>query len=435
VLHVAGRPSYDERFLRSLLKRDPNVDLISFFILRTPSNLYNTASNDELSLIPFPTDEIFSQQLKTFDLVVFHNFNYRPYKMDGYLPGIAAYVRDGGAFMMIGGDNSYGEGQYQGTAIQEILPVDFDAHPTAAGDEPFTPQLTPEGRRHPISELVPGEGQNDALWHGLPELNGINHTSLKSDAHALLEHPTLTDSGGRRMPVVAVAEVGRGRSMAITTDQSWTWSFVSARNGQPQRSYDDFYHNAIRWLVRDPALTQVRSTVEKERFSPSESVAFIVQARSRDYGPAAGAHVQIDVSNTQTNVITKSAQSVVSSDGTARVELGTLPAGPYRAVATVRLNGAELGTTENALVVEESGPELAQPAPRPELLKLVASATRGEYLPAEGAQLSKLNLRDPERVEIGQRKSKPLWDQLPVLVALCLVLGTEWFLRRRWGFF
>ncbi len=435
VLHVAGRPSYDERFLRSLLKRDPNVDLISFFILRTPTNLQGAADVNELSLIPFPTDEIFAQQLKTFDLVVFHNFNYRPYHMDPYLPGIAAYVRDGGAFLMIGGDNSFGEGLYHGTAIEEILPVTFDGPPAPAGDEPFTPRLTTDGERHPITALLPDASMNTAAWKNLPQLNGLNHTNLRPDAQVLLEHPTLTDSGGHPMPVVAVTEVGRGRSMAITTDQAWQWSFLTARSGQPPRFYDDFFHNAIRWLVRDPELRQVQIQAEKERFSPTEPVAFIVKARSRDYGPVAGARVRVDVQNAQTSSVVKSTESEVSSDGTARIDVGSLPAAPYRVVATVRRDGAEIGTAEDAIVVEEGGPELAEPAPRPDIMHFIADATRGDSLQAEGTLLSKLKIKDPERIEIGQRKSHPVWDRWPVLLALCTVLGSEWFLRRRWGFF
>src|SRR5712675_1237413 len=94
VLLVVGRPSWDVRFLRQLLQRDPNVDLISFFILRTPGDDPHS-SQDELSLIPFPTQEIFQEQLKTFDLVIFQNFNHRPYRMSQYLDGIAEYVKDG----------------------------------------------------------------------------------------------------------------------------------------------------------------------------------------------------------------------------------------------------------------------------------------------------------------------------------------------------
>lgn len=434
VLHVAGRPSWDERFLRALLKRDPNVDLISFFILRTPSDL-PVASNEELSLIPFPTDEIFRQQLDTFDLVIFHNFTYRPYRMAYYLPGIAEYVKNGGAFLMIGGDNSFSEGAYASSPIEEILPVQLSASPLRADAEPFKARLTPEGRRHPVSELGVGEVQTESKWSLLAPLHGINRATLRPDAQALAVHPTLVDESGRPAPVVAVRDVGRGRSMAITADSTWMWSFVGAREGRTQRLYDDFYHRAIRWLVRDPELTQVRLQAEREQYSPSEPVALLLRARSRDYGPAAGARVSLRVESAQTGEIVRQTEGVVGSDGTLRVEVGALPPGPFRAHAEVQTAEAETGRAEDAFVVEESGPELARPAPRPDLLRFVASATDGTYQSAAGARLSALPFKDPERVEIGQRKSRPLWDRAWTLVALCLVLGSEWFLRRRWGFY
>jgi len=434
VLHVAGRPSWDEKSLRMLLKRDPNVDLISFFILRTPGDLAN-ATNDELSLIPFPTDEIFRQQLRTFDLVVFQNFTYRGYQMQGYLPGIAQYVKDGGAFLMLGGDNSFSDGGYAGSPLEDTLPVELEAHPAPTGDEPFQPRLGAAGRHHPAASLAQGEGANDAAWRALPPLPGLQRATLKPDAHALLEHPTMTDAAGRPAPVVAVRDVGRGRSMAILSDSTWLWSIAGSREGRPHRAYDDFFHSAIRWLVRDPELTHVRLQTEKERHSPSEPVAFLVQARTRDYGPAEGAHVELQIAEAGSGNVLRRLEGMTGADGSARLETEALPPGPMRVAATARTAAEELGRAEIALVVEEGGPEVSQPAPRPDLLKLVASATGGRTYRASDVKLASLPLRDPERVEIGQRRSRPIWDRLPVLLALCAVLGGEWFLRRRWGFF
>lgn len=434
VLHVAGRPSWDERFLRMLLKRDPNVDLISFFILRTPSDL-PVASNDELSLIPFPTDEIFHKQLSSFDLVIFHNFNYRPYRMAHYLPGIADYVRNGGAFLMIGGENSFTEGFYGGTAIESVLPVSMGPAPEKLSESPFSPRLTPDGRRHPVTALQQGEARNEAAWAQLPQLEGVNRTSLNSEGHALLEHPTLKDWTGRPAPVVAVREVGRGRSMAITADSAWAWGFMSASQGQPRRSYETFFQQSIRWLVRDPELTQLRVDAEKERYTPQESVALLVNARTRDYGPAAGARLDLELVETQSGTLSLQESGQVAQDGSYRFEVGKLPAGAYRATVSARRGEEDLGQAQDVFVVEESGPEQARPAPRPDVLKLVASETKGEVRSAAGARLSELPIKSPKSVEIGHRKTEPLWDRAWFLLAIALVLGTEWFLRRRWGFF
>ena len=154
VLLVAGRPSWDERFLRGLLKQDPNVDLVSFFILRTATD--NAGPQDQLSLIPFPVAEIFGPQLRTFDAVVFVNFDYRPYRaldIERFLPALRDYVRGGGAFAMVGGEQSFGEGHYGATPLAEVLPVEV-VEGLGLAEEEFRPRLTPEGRRHPVTSLA-----------------------------------------------------------------------------------------------------------------------------------------------------------------------------------------------------------------------------------------------------------------------------------------
>ena len=128
VLHLCGRPSWDERFLRAMLRRDPNVDLVSFFILRTETD-EQPWNRNELSLIPFPTFEIFEEQLRSFDLVIFQNFNYAPYGVEPFLPGVRDYVEGGGALAMIGGDLSFASGGYGSTALRDVLPVELPVTP------------------------------------------------------------------------------------------------------------------------------------------------------------------------------------------------------------------------------------------------------------------------------------------------------------------
>ncbi len=134
VLHLCGRPSWDQRFLRAMLRRDPNVDLVSFFILRTETD-EQPWNRDELSLIPFPTFEIFEEQLRSFDLVIFQNFNFAPYGVEPFLPGVRDYVEEGGAIAMIGGDLSFASGGYGLTALRDVLPVELPPVPPALDGE------------------------------------------------------------------------------------------------------------------------------------------------------------------------------------------------------------------------------------------------------------------------------------------------------------
>ncbi|MEK7733577.1 MAG: hypothetical protein AAB318_05155, partial [Planctomycetota bacterium] len=179
IMHVCGRPSWDERFLRRILKNDPNVDLISFFILRSPTD-NSEARNDELSLIPFPIDELFTQALSSFDLVIFQNFDYRPYdaaffRFSHYLNNIRKFVTDqGGGFVMIGGDISFSQGGYDGTALEEILPVELNGGKDTIDLSRLKATLTNDGLKHPITFLEGDTDRNAALWNELPELDGCN---------------------------------------------------------------------------------------------------------------------------------------------------------------------------------------------------------------------------------------------------------------------
>ena len=112
VLLVTGYPSWSYRFLRSALKGDPSLDVVSFIILRTATDAVDVPQQD-LSLIPFPTQKIFLEELPNFDLLVFDNFASQPYLPSAYLDKIEEFVRRGGGFWMLGGPLSYLGGRYQ----------------------------------------------------------------------------------------------------------------------------------------------------------------------------------------------------------------------------------------------------------------------------------------------------------------------------------
>jgi uncharacterized membrane protein len=440
VLLVCGRPSWDERFLRGLLRQDPNVDLVSFFILRGAGDTPH-ANEDELSLIPFPTEEIFRTQLRSFDLVILQNFAYRPFssqfsslRIDSYFPDMKRYVQEGGALMMIGGENSFGEGGYDETELADVIPVSSAAtEGQPPSDEPFSVRLTAEGRRHPVTQLADNVEESARLWAALPAIPGVNAVRPKPGARVLLEHP-LMSVGGQNAPVLVAAEEGRGRSLALTTDASWFWSFVAAGTGAGNRHYERFYNNAVRWLVRDPDLTPLHVNSEQRQVEPGQPAVFEVQARQSDYGPASGAQVTLQILDAETEKPMAIVHGETGKDGTGRLEVPSLPAGAYRAIATASLNGAEIGRAEDALAVHQGGPESEDPLPHPEILRRIAEVTGGTAGEIPGRFPKVRAVHEAEQVEIGRRKEQPLWDRGYPLLILCLSLGGEWFLRRRWGY-
>ena len=434
VLLVAGRPSWDERFLRDLLKQDPNVDLVSFFILRTAGD--NPGPQDQLSLIPFPVGEIFGEQLRTFDAVIFLDFAFQPYRsldIERFLPNLREYVRGGGAFAMVGGDQSFAQGHYAGTPVADILAVN-PAEGMGETAEPFRPRLTAEGRRHPVTSLVPGEAANEAAWSALPQLPGLNFTSplaAADGARVLLEAPSLLVDG-RPAPVVAVREVGAGRSLSVMTDASWYWGFVAAGDGQGGRAHQRFWNGALRWLVRDPSLTPLQIQPDRPSVEPGEPVGFSVTVRGPDYGPVPGAAVVGELFSDDGRVVGR-AEARAASDGSARLEFPAPPPGAYKVQASAGAPGTPRERAAAAVAVRSTGPEDSDAAPRPDLLRQVAEATGGTFstLPLSG--LPGLKLREPEVVEVGRKQDVPLWDRWWYLAILAGALGGEWMLRRRFG--
>ena len=249
VLHVAGRPTNDVRALRQWLKSDASVDLVAFFILRTPTDTPN-ARNDELALIPFPVDELFSEHLPSFDAVVLQDFDAQPYNMERHLPALAKYVRAGGGVIMVGGPNSFVAGGYADTPLAEVLPVALDGSSgaTSADTAHLVPRYTEAGRDAPL--LAP---LRKLLGDELPDMPGANVLGdLREGSVALLEHPSRTTRSGAKMPVLAIGEQGDGRTVALALDGAWMLQFSELGARTAGRGYGALWDGLLGWLMRDP---------------------------------------------------------------------------------------------------------------------------------------------------------------------------------------
>jgi uncharacterized membrane protein len=431
VLQVAGRPSWDERFVRRLLKENPSVDLISFFILRSPTDVSGAPSR-ELSLIPFPTRELFTEELHTFDVVIFQDFNYRPYNMGLYLKNVKEFVEEaGGGFVMIGGELSFSEGDYDGTPIADVLPVELLPGHGHTSTESFQPLLTPAGRSHPITDL--GElASGDNPFAALPPLEGVNLVAgLAPGAESLLVHPFL-NAGGKEQPVVAVREVGKGRSLAILTDSTWTWSLPHVGAGGRGDAHRRLFANALRWLIRDPELSRVKIHFERGTVGPSEDVPFEVRSFDPSYRPQGGAEVQLTLVPLDGGEAPAPLSGTTGSDGAWRGTITPPAPGAYRVVASAKRDGRAIGRAENAFVVRGARAEKLHAEPRPDVLKAITRATGGELV--EPNDVTELEFKDQGVEKIHRQKTEPLWHHwLPLLLVVICASG-EWYWRRRRGF-
>ncbi len=431
VLLVAGEPTWDVRFLREFLKRDPSIDLISFFILRTTADM-TMAAPEELALIPFPTDELFREHLGSFDVLLFQNFDYGPYQMAPYLPRIREYVKRGGSFAMIGGERSFAGGGYAATPIEEVLPVRLPPSSTPPSQtivtDRFAPRLNPELVHHPLLALGNDPASSAARWRELPPLEGANIVhGARPDTSTLLSHPRRRGVGGP-LPILVLGEHEEGRVLALTTDTVWRWGLTSGGVTGDASTYERFWDRALRWLSRDPTLDPARLTTDRERYGPQAEVRVQGHLRDSHYRPFAAESVRLVLRDDLGNEV---AATDAVTDGEGGVE-GVLPGpedeGAYRVVA---FRGDE-ELCEQPFLVETGGDELADPRSAPERLRELVDAAQGTFIgaPEDAPNLDEFDATRTR--ELGVIEVAPVGN-VAALALVVVLFGLEWWLRRRRG--
>lgn len=425
VLLVGGRPGWDAHFLRRFLKSRPSIDLITFFILRTSSDM-SMAAPDELSLIPFPTDELFREHLHSFDLVIFQDFNYGPYQMARYLPRVRDFVMQGGAFAMVGGELSFSAGGYADTPIADILPVELPQDKPIVSLDAFQPVLAADMESHPLVELLPRRTDNRALWQRFATNLGANLLGApKAGSSVLLTHPEEQLADGRPRPVLVTGEAGAGRTMALAIDSSYRWGFTTAgRTGDPS-GYERFWDRALRFLTRDPSLEPAQVRTAEERYGPGADVQVEFLARARNYALAPDADLELVVRRGD-DIATRAAVHA-DDDGRGRDRLQA-PQRPGAYTIELRMDGEPVA--EEAFVVESGGREAEQPFPDAATLKRIAKATGGQYF--DGTIPDPAGLPRTATQRVGTERITPL-THVAFFALLCAALMVEWVVRRRWG--
>jgi uncharacterized membrane protein len=422
VLHVAGRPTNDVRALRQWLKSDASVDVVAFFILRTPTDDVHATQN-ELALIPFPVDELFSEHLPSFDAIVLQDFDAQPYGLEKYLPNVERYVRGGGGLVMVGGQNSFVAGGYAGTPLARVLPVELDgsAGATSADTSPFVPDWTAEGRAAPLLGPL-----RDVLGDDLPQMPGANVLGdVRPGAVALWSHPARTTRGGAKMPVLAIGEEGDGRTVALGVDGAWMLEFSPLGARTAGRGHGALWDGLLGWLMRDPRFEPAQmevaggctaglpSTLRVRTLPTAEQSGEqrLVLDVTRIDAPGAPVHIE------------RSRAADVSS---VELSLPALQAGAYAA----RLRVAGGATTRYDFACEAGGDEWADSRPDPKRLERIAQANGGSFAFASDA--ATLPLPKPTVVS-AERHVTPLAPPWVWTLAAAALLGVHWVARRRSG--
>ena len=237
VLLVSGEPNAGERTWRNLLKSDASVDLVHFTILRPPEKQDGTPIN-ELSLIAFPTRELFQQKIGEFQLIIFDRYARQGVLPMIYFDNITRYVRDGGAVLVAAGPDYASQTSIWRTPLNAILPAEPSGGVT---ERSFHARLTDLGKRHPVTRDLEGSASDPPHWS--------RWFRLVDTANAT---GTAVMQGPDNKPLLVLSREGEGRVALLLSDQLWLW----ARGFQGGGPHLDLLRRLSHWLMKEPELEE-----------------------------------------------------------------------------------------------------------------------------------------------------------------------------------
>jgi uncharacterized membrane protein len=418
LLHLAGRPTYDVRALRRWLKSDEAVDVVAFFILREGTKGADDPMADEreLALIEFPVNELFTTHLPSFDAVILQDIDAVRYKLDQHLPRLARYVESGGGLIMVGGPSSFAGGNYAQTPIDAVLPVEQISGPEAYDPAPFVPAYTEAGRAAPMTHAL-----RDLVGDELPTMHGANLLGpARPGSIVLWEHPTIR-ARGTPMPLLAMGEIGDGRSIALAVDDTHLLAFSEFAAKVAGRAYGALWDGLLGWLMRDPRYEAARVGLVSDciagepltlRVTRLPGMTGSVEASIEKLGPAKGPRVALNAPESTLSTVDLAVPPLEAGGYTARVRIGAAP------------------PTRHDFACERGGPAWSDSRPDPDRLERIARATGGRSVDYRNVD----ELPVPGSTEVdAERQVSPVLPSWVWALTASFVLGAHWVSRRRAG--
>jgi hypothetical protein len=354
VLLVSGEPHTGERVWRNLLKSDPSVDLVHFTILRPPEK-QDGIPVDELSLIAFPTRELFVEKIEEFDLIIFDRYRIRGILPNEYLENVRNYVMSGGTVLVSAGPEAGVADSLWRSPLADVLPVDVTGRIIEEG---YRPELTDLGRRHPVTEGLEALGPDEGWgrWFRMMEVTPRAGETL------------MTGPGNR--PLLQLAREGEGRVAVLASDHIWLWG-RGYEGGGPQL---ELLRRLAHWMLKEPELEEeaLTATAEGETLTITRRTILADPPGPLTITGPDGAEVTLDLPETAPGRF--SVEWDAPEMGLYRLEQGELtrvmavgPSAPREFVETIAtpdlLTPAVEATGGGILRLEDGTPDLRQVRP------------------------------------------------------------------------
>ena len=432
ILYIEGEPRWEYGKMRfSLGKTEKNVVLVSS--LRSADGKFyrqGVESGDQLEKgFPLTQEELFGYQGFVLGSIEANFFSFEQLRM------IEQFVaKRGGGFLALGGSRSFDAGKYATTPIGDLLPLTLDDRV----DAPEVPEtgtwkaaLTQRGYKHAITRLADNRDQSSKEWEGLPAISIPEVLSgIKPGATVLMEARNTKDK--RSVPLLVEQRYGRGRSLALTTNDTWRWRMLM---DSKNTSHENFWRQMLRYVVSTtPNQTEVLS--ERDVYAMNDPVRLRGEVNDKKFDAIKDATVSAKITKPSGQFIELpmqfnfAAESSEANDYQAEFKPDEM--GLYKLDLIARRGKEVVGAAASSFLVTELNREFHDAAQNIELLKRIAAETGGKYFPLSKAQdlveeLTYLEGKNSEKVHLD------LWDMPINFLVLIGLASAEWFFRKRKG--
>lgn len=436
VLYFEGHLRSDFKFIKRSLEDDQVVQFTS--VSRTGSNkYYRQGITDVNELVSgFPQTE---EELNRFKAVIFGDIEASYFSLE-QLYMIEKFVRErGGGFLMLGGRSSFAEGDYNGTPVSDLLPVEIDPgrrqvvakrfydDTKPALDQGFKFQLTRAGLLNPLLNLAPDAGTNRALWGEMPPLTSINFLgTVKPGATVLAVKPK--DQYGEEEPLFITQRYGRGRAAALATSSTWRWQMMlDSRDTRHER----FWRQLVRWLVTS-APDNVNIEMTGNVFTHREEIPVRISVYGDDFEPVDFARIDGRIISPDGEQRSIRFYPDLSVEGEYLSRFTPDQNGVYRLEVNAAENDLQVGSETGYFLVRPSKKEFFDATLKKKFLADIAAESGGIYYEPEDVSNLFSNLRT-RKSNTSVFRQEYLWD-MPILFLIAfLLLTAEWIYRRRRG--
>jgi len=424
VLYVEGSPRMEYRFLRRALYNDPDFRLVGLLRLGDHRFYVQGADDSEAYLAKgFPTTV---EQLYAFQAIILGDIE-ASYFTPQQLTMLQDFVRvRGGGLIMLGGVNSFGLGNYTGTPIADMLPMQITANDGAYSDEQYKAKIVQGIGTHPVMQLSLDPDANQVLWSQAPSLVGITPVAgVKPGALALLTRAT------DNQPILAVQNYGEGRVAAFTSGGSWYWR-VSVPS--TVEFFEKFWRQLVRWLAVG-AKEQLTVETDSDVYVPGKPVTIRATVLAKDLQPVDDASLIATITDPLGNHQDVPMDWILSEEGVYQAQYVAPDEGDYS--ISVRVDGwKDQKPVETGFRVSNSTLEDADTAMKEDALKEMATIAHGRYFDyADANQLPDQIAKSVNAAKFQgiQPEDREIWD-VPVLFVVAFgLMVAEWIIRRRGG--